>query len=445
MPEKKLLSVFLWLNVALAGCFVSYVLISSSSRPKVAAVSFAPLAGMTSSVAAVVQTGAVATAGATNVSPATSAATNPVPEEISGVGTNGADAALVSSGNTNEMSQPMATGRIIGWEQLDKPEYDRYLASLKAVGCPPEKVRYIVLSDINDLIGKRRVKEAVAHDIQWWRSEPELALTGALQEKGRGLDEERNRLISKYLGSPAVEEERGEAMLWSNVQLTGPVLGGLAPEVHNTVQEICGRSLERSQASFWARVNDGQPPNQVDMAKMREQTRADLRKILKPDAMEEFLLRYSLNAHQLRLNLRGFEPTPDEFRKIFRATDALDHQLQLEYGGAEALSQEQKERYERQRDVAIREALGPRRYQDYLMTKDPLYRQAQMTALQYGAPPKAILPIYQMTKDTEARRQQILNDATLTPQQKSQALNSVQQDQIRAVQKIVTDAASQPR
>ena len=78
-----------------------------------------------------------------------------------------------------------------------------------------------------------------------------------------------------------------------------------------------------------------------------------------------------------------------------------------------------------------------------LVTKDPLYRQAQMTALQYGAPPRAILPIYQLTKDTEGRRQKILNDATLNAQQKSQALNAVQQDQIRAVQKIVSEAATQ--
>jgi hypothetical protein len=430
MREKNVLPLLLWLNVALAGCFVGYILISSSSQPRITPTSFKPLAGSNS----------VST---TSAALATNAAVTNL--DVALEGTNALADATNAVASTNQLtgSQPVFTAKRIGWEQLDTPSYDDYLASLKAVGCPEEKIHYIILADINELIGKQRVKEAVAHDIQWWRAEPEQSLTLALQQKGRTIDEERNRLITKYLGASAVEDERGEALLWSNVQLTGPVLGNLPTEVHNTVQEICGRSLERSQASFWARINDGQPLNQVEMAKMREQTRADLRKILKPDALEEFLLRYSHNAHQLRLNLRGFEPTPDEFRKIFRATDMLDHQQQLEYGGPEALSQEQRERYERQRDAAIREALGQSRYQDYLMTKDPLYRQAQMTALQYGAPPRAILPIYQLTKDTEGRRQKILNDSTLTPQQKSQALNLVQQDQIRAVQKIVSEAATQ--
>lgn len=431
MREKNLLPLLLWLNVALAGCFVGYILISSSSQPRVTPTSFKPLVSSTS----------------TSTSATASLSTNAAWTNLDGAleGTNALVEAtnVIASTNQGVGPQPVFTAKKIGWEQLDTPAYDDYLASLKAVGCPDEKVRYIILTDINEAIAKSRVKEAVAADIQWWRSEPEQSLTLTLQQKGRTLDEERNRLITKYLGAPAVEDERGEALLWSNVQLTGPVLGSLPTEVHNTVQEICGRSLERSQASFWARINDGQPLNQVEMAKMREQTRADLRKVLKSDALEEFLLRYSHNAHQLRLNLRGFEPTPDEFRKIFRATDMIDHQLQLEYGGSEALSQEQRDRYERQRDAAIREALGQSRYQDYLMTKDPLYRQAQMTALQYGAPPRAILPIYQLTKDTEGRRQKILNDSTLTPQQKSQALNAVQQDQIRAVQKIVSDAATQ--
>jgi hypothetical protein len=233
-------------------------------------------------------------------------------------------------------------------------------------------------------------------------------------------------------------------MLWSNVQLTGPVLGNLPPEVHNTVQEICGKSIERHQGAFWARINEGQPLNAVEMARLREQTRSDLRKVLNGNEMEEFLLRYSHNAHQLRTELRGFNPTPDEFRKILRATDSMDHQLQQEFGGIETLSQQQRERHLAQRDSAIRESIGPKRYQDYLLVKDPLFRQAQMTAQNYGAPAKAIMPIYQMTKANETRRQQILNNATLTPQQKSEALNAVNQEQMRGVQQIVTDARNQP-
>jgi hypothetical protein len=304
-------------------------------------------------------------------------------------------------------------------------------------------VRTIILADINELFAKKRLKEAVAHDPEWWKAEPQLMVVNVLQEKGRALEEQRRQLIGKLLGPEALEAEKSETYFWSSVQLTGPVLGNLSTEAHNQVQDICGHSMERHQAAFWSRVNEGQPLNSVEMAKLREQTRADLRQVLDAEQLEEFLLRYSHNAHQLREELRGVEPTQEEFRKIFRALDPVAHQMQLEYGGLEALSDKQRERYQRQRDDVIRQTLSPERYQAYLLTKDPLYRQAQLMALQFNAPPKAILPIYQMTKLNESKRQKIINDASLTPQQKSDALNAVQQEQQQSLHRIVNEANAQ--
>jgi hypothetical protein len=430
MRDKNLLQVFLVLNVALAACFVVYLFLSSNSQPRVTSTSFPSALLKTNAPAK-----RVAAAATTNQpAPAVAVVTN----------------TPVESTNQIAAPQPVFTQRKFGWQQLESDEqsktneYRTYLESLRAVGCPEDKVRYIIMADIDELFAKKRLKAAVDYDPAWWRTEPEVSVATALQEKGRILEEERRALIEKYLGPDALDSEKGEAMLWSNVQLTGPVLGNLPPEVHNTVQEICGKSIERHQGAFWARINEGQPLNAVEMARLREQTRSDLRKVLNGNEMEEFLLRYSHNAHQLRTELRGFNPTPDEFRKILRATDSMDHQLQQEFGGIETLSQQQRERHLAQRDSAIRESIGPKRYQDYLLVKDPLFRQAQMTAQNYGAPAKAIMPIYQMTKANETRRQQILNNATLTPQQKSEALNAVNQEQLRGVQQIVTDARNQP-
>ena len=441
MRDKNLLQLFLGLNVALAGCFVVVLFLSSHRQPKIAVTSFTTAASQKTNVTAA----ALALphgAGSTNATAKGASSSN---HNITATATTNAPT------DTNPpVAAPVFTQKKVGWDQIEADARDKsdhylaYLNSLRAVGCPEDKVRYVALADINELFGKKRLKEAEKHDLQWWRSEPELSVAGALQQKGRSLEEERRELIYKYLGPEAAEAEKGEALLWSNVQLTGPVLGNLPAEVHNAVQEICGRSIDRHQGAMWARFNEGQPLNQVEMAKLREHTRADLRKILNGEAMEEFLLRYSHNAHQLRNELRGFEPTPEEFRKIFRSIDAVEHQLQLEYGSLDALSQQQRERFQAQRDAGIREALGPKRYQDYLLVKDPIYRQAQTMATQYGAPAKAIMPIYQMAKANETRRQKILNDTTLTPQQKGEALNAINMEQMRSVQQIVADARKQP-
>ena len=59
----------------------------------------------------------------------------------------------------------------------------------------------------------------------------EIRAPGTLQEKGRSLEDERRGLITKYLGESATETERGEGLLWGNIQLTGPVLGNLSPSM----------------------------------------------------------------------------------------------------------------------------------------------------------------------------------------------------------------------
>jgi len=417
MRERSLLYLFLALNGLLAGAFAIYLFLSTHRQPKIMAgsrpVATNKTAKATTNTPAIVKPTAAPAVAATP--------TNPPPAAV--------------------LAQPAPASKTFGWQDVESPEYLKYIANLRLVGCPNEKVQQIILSDISQLIDQKRLKEAVAHDIPWWKMEPnQYLMVNVMQEKGRVLEEERHALIEKLLGPDApIDEEKSESLLW-NVQLTGPVLGALPAKTHNIVQEICQRSVERHQSYQWSRFNEGQPINPVELAKLREQTRADLRQVLSPEQVEEFTLRYSHNAHQLRMELAGMDPTPDEFRKIFRAIDAGDHQMQMEFGGPEAMSPKQRERYERQRDAAIKDILSPARFEAYLMTKDPLYRQAQMTAMQYGAPSRAVMPIYNMTKALENRRQQILTNATLSVQQRNEELNRVNMDQLRSLQQIVNEA-----
>ena len=415
MRERNLLYLFLALNGLLAGAFAIYLFLSTHRQPKIIAGSL-PL---TNKVAKA--TNAVPKPVVVAPSPAPVQTNAPAPTPTVAV-------------------NPTPSARIYGWQDVETPDYLKYISNLRLVGCPDDKIHQIIVADINQLIDQKRLKEAVTHDSPWWKVEPnQYLMVNVMQEKGRVLEEERRALVERLLGSGAAEDEKSESLLW-NVQLTGPVLGALPAKTHHTVQEICQRSVERHQSYQWSRFNEGQPINQVELAKLREQTRSDLRQVLTPAEVEEFTLRYSHNAHQLRMELAGMDPTPEEFRKIFRAIDAGDHQMQMEYGSVEAMSPKQRERYERQRDGAIKDILPQPRYQSYLMTKDPLYRQAQMTAMQYGAPSKAVMPIYQMTKANENRRQQILTNVTLSAQQKNEELNRVNMDQLRRLQQIVNEA-----
>jgi len=421
MRERNLLYVFLALNVALAGAFVAYLVLSNTGQPEIVSTNFpTPTKAEPARIASLPQS--VKTNAATsNVAVTVAIETKP-------------------SAPTNQVQfKPIFRDKRITWEQVETEEYTKYLESLRAVGCPEEKVRYIIGADINELFARKRLKEAIAHDTQWWHAEPDMALSAAFESKEREFEEERRTLVTKLLGSEALEQEKGETMLVTTVQLTGPVLGNLPSELHNHVEEICARTLERNQSTFWARDNQSQPLNPVEVARMRDQTRTELKQVLNEEQMEEFLLRYSHNAMRLRAELRVIEPAPDEFRKAFRAIDSLDHQMQLQFGSEATMSEKQRERYTRQRNEALKEALGSERFQSYLLAQDPLYLQAQMFARQYGAP-KAVMPIYQVTKANETRRQKIMGDPALSQQQKSEAISALYQEQQQSIQQMAGEA-----
>ena len=313
MRERNLLYLFLVLNVALAGAFIIYLFVSNSGQPNIQLATFGtnnPSQGPKW----------------TNQLKRTALATNPAP--VAAVETN-----LPATNVIAEVPapKPVLTSKKFTWEDVESDGYKTYVESLRAVGCPDEKIRTIIMADINELFLKKKQKIATESDMKWWTSEYgySVMVSGGMQEKGQRLEQERRELLTKLLGQNTTQADEFETLQWSSVQLTGPVLGALPPKAHNEVQEICSRSLERQNAYYMERATQGQPLNPIETAKLREQTRTDLRKVLNPDEVEEFTLRYSHNAHNLRAELRGFDPTPEEFRKVFRGIDPLEHQMAL--------------------------------------------------------------------------------------------------------------------
>lgn len=334
------------------------------------------------------------------------------------------------SGATNEAAVGVAAAagatNGVGWAQLESPEYGRYLERLRAAGCPDDRVRMIVRADADDWLLQQRISQAVANDFPWWKAEPANAAGEAFSDKYEQYRVRRNELVKKFVGEASEEPAEAGTEVPIVVNLAGPVLGALPREKFNAVQEICGRSLDRHQGYYNNRQNEGIFLNQGDLARMREQTRADLALVLTPEELEEFLLRYSHNANRLRTELAALEPTPEEFRTIFRAVDALEHRLQLEFGAVDSLSARQREDFERQREAAIREILPPERYQRYLVGRYPLFRQAQLAVRRAGLPDAVVLAFYEVLNQHESRRREVLNNSTLSAEQRQVGLQELE-------------------
>src|SRR5262249_44596820 len=148
--------------------------------------------------------------------------------------------------------------------------------------------------------------EVVTPDQQWWRSVPDTNVVLAANARIQALDTERRSMLASLLG-PNWEAGNPDSAV---VALNGPVLGELSPQVQQAVQDILARDQARSREYYDAQQKAGKPADPVESAKLEQQTREELAKLLTPAQLEEFLLRYSTAANDLREMLRGFTVTP---------------------------------------------------------------------------------------------------------------------------------------
>lgn len=324
----------------------------------------------------------------------------------------------------------------VGWQQLEIPAYAGYLERLRNAGCPDEKIRLIVEADATEWLQRQRQKAAVEMDVEWWKSQTDNFPYQAFQDRFQELRGKRRELLKQYLGDQYREPAAAEDPTIVAI-LTGPVLGALDDEKFRIVLEVCTRSAQRHQGYLTLRQDGPMFVNQSDMARHRDQTRVELARLLTPAELEEFLLRNSQNASRLRMEFSGLNLAPDEFRGVFRAVDALDHQMQLEYGALDSLSARQREDFEQRRADAIEKALTPDRYHQYLGQRYPLYRTAQLTVKKAGLGDPLVLPVFKALQATENKRRRIQSDTLLTPAEKMAALKVAEDEKQASLRRVL--------
>jgi hypothetical protein len=326
--------------------------------------------------------------------------------------------------------------QFFSWEQVESDDYPTYIANLRQIGCPEQTIRDIIIAEINSLFARRMATELVTPEQQWWRSEPDTNVVRLATEKLKALEDERRTLLARLLGAGW---ESGDMLNLPRpsrrgVVLDGSVLGSLSTETKQAVEDVSARAEDRLRAYLDAQRLDGKNPDPVELAKFRQQTRTELANILTPVQLEEYLLRYSQEAVNLRGDLgqlQYFNATPDEFRALFRATDSIDQQLELLAGSTDANSNVQRNLLLQQRENAVKVALGADRYQQYTLLHDSGYREAYAFAQDSGSP-DAAKTIYEINLAAAQQAAAVSANTNLTPTQLAVQLKRIELEQLKA-------------
>ena len=340
--------------------------------------------------------------------------------------------------STNTTAKSNQSPQSFDWRSLEAADYPSYIENLRAIGCPESTIRDIIVADVNHQFAQRRRKQLLTNDFTWWRSDSPAGELGQRQDALEALERERRMLLTDLLGPDWETNDDGDdPVANAGVTLAGPVLGNLSDEDKEAVYDIATRARARMQDYVETREFLGQPIDPVELGRMRQDMRSELAQVLNPREMEEFLLRYSDTAERMRSELRGLDLTPEEFRTIFRLRDPLEREMAMLGGPSNTGAAGRVRTLQNQMDAAVRQALGPERFIEYKLNEDPAFQETRERAERLGATPETMFSIYEITQETAAEEQRIRNDASLSAEQKIEALAVMQAEQQKALQRLL--------
>jgi hypothetical protein len=321
---------------------------------------------------------------------------------------------------------PMLRYTNITWAQIESTDLRAYAANLRALGCPTGTIRDIILGSVNQSFARRRATEVLTPDQQWWKTEPDAAVARAASAQLREMESARRSTLAGLLGVNWETETDVTAWIESNYGLTGPHLGTLPPETKQALYDIAARVQEATA---------GQNP--AAAARAFQDQRLELQGWLTPVALKEYLLRYSHTAIQLRADTRGVNFSPEQFQNLFAAIDPIALDPGYYYRGNDPDLLARQRSLQSQYELALQETLGAETYRALRLNQDPLYASTTLAAGQSGIPADKISRLYEINRLTDKELDSIRNDATLSNDEKIDALTSTRAEQQQAIQELI--------
>ena len=315
------------------------------------------------------------------------------------------------------------------WRDVESGDYRTYIGNLRAIGCPENTIKDIVLTDVMKLYASRRGQFFHnGREFHFWETNERRALNARqLEEKERQLariDKELPGVLRELLGInyereinkyfvDSQEDERRFGFLDQSRQ--AQVLS-LREEMESLRERILGQT-----------ENEELAPDQIsELKRLENLQRERLAAIFSPPELEKYELRTSETAERLRAELIGFDPTETEFREIYRLRKAFDDRFAFGGGGDE------KRLAESSLEEQIRLNLGDRAA-DYDRARNRDYRDLVLFTQVHELPSSTALAILEIKQIAEQEARNLLGNRSIAEADRMTALRSIAAETERGV------------
>jgi len=263
-------------------------------------------------------------------------------------------------------------------------------------GFPPKIVRAIVSAQISEAFADRRKAiEVQAADRPFWESTTPDSKTLAAQQE---LSREMTKLVRDVLGNDMDDVTRTSLR-----RQFGNVPDDKLERLRQIQEDYSQRQTDIALAARIGNTTILTDDYGQKMNALQKQRDAELAAVLSPEEFENYALRSSNTASQVRNNLQVFNPTEDEFRTVFQLQKAFDERFGNLY--ATPSQEEMRARSEAQQRLTqdIKAALGPERGADYERSMNYDYRRTSLLVQRLELPPETANQLWAIQQDLQER------------------------------------------
>jgi hypothetical protein len=341
------------------------------------------------------------------------------------------------------------------WTALSADGTPALISRLRAAGFPPHVLRAVALQRVRaELADARRALYRSAVRPEYWKRGYMFGPHGdpAFRSGQRDILEQEKARLKELLG-PDYQPPHLPQEFLANLSRR---YGNLPSETLEQVQRIESDYGElRSQVmnnAYGIRL----PEDEKMLQHLNEEMRSDLAALLGPEQLEAYDLRSSTTAQQLRSRLSAIDLTEEEYRDVYRLQKAFDDAYAPNSGGVVmgmnmvvmgtpsatastvAVSPEQREAAQARLREEMVALLGEERVAAMERANDFSYRAMETIANRLQLPNQVVVQAYSVQKDIQQRASAIRGDRTLTPEQRSARLRTLQQEAAQKLGNLLT-------
>ncbi len=281
------------------------------------------------------------------------------------------------------------------WRELQSGDLKLERDHLAAEGFPPSIVRAILEAKIHERFAARyHALTAESEKIPFWKT----LYTPKYQADRSAIAREEQQVIKELLGPDP------DHRIADGFRRQFPNLSPASIEALTSIQQ----RFDDQRQEVYSSVRGMYLPS--DSAKLRainDAMHAEIQATLAPAEMDDYDLRTSDTANQLRFRLKDFGATEDEFRALYKLQSAFDAQIGRTYGPMTPAQSQAWNDGQKTLNAAAAAALGPERYAEYQRSGDYNYQQTVNLVARIEAPPETANTLYALQKEYQQRQQDL--------------------------------------